>query len=86
MSEERKLMNPAELAKASHMRPGDPRIAMLAEVSGLKRVDRCYNEIKAAPGEEFITALFGWPLWRTIRTGPSTGWPCCMCSANGVRT
>ncbi|MCO5275240.1 MAG: lysophospholipid acyltransferase family protein [Flavobacteriales bacterium] len=58
MSEERKLMNPAELAKASHMRPGDPRIAMLAEVSGLKRLERFYNEIKAAPGEDFITALF----------------------------
>lgn len=58
MSEERKLMNPAELAKASHMRPGDPRITMLAEVSGLNRLERFYNEIKVGPGEDFITALF----------------------------
>ncbi len=58
MSEERKLVNPAELAKASHMRPGDPRIAMLSEVSGLNRLERFYNEIKVKPGEDFITALF----------------------------
>lgn len=51
-------MNPAELAKASHMRPGDPRITMLAEVSGLNRLERFYNEIKVGPGEDFITALF----------------------------
>ncbi len=58
MSEERKLMNPAELAKASHMKPGDPRIAVLAEVSGLKRLERFYNEIEIKPGEDFIAALF----------------------------
>jgi putative hemolysin len=58
MSEERKLMNPAELAKASHMKPGDPRIAVLSEVSGLNRLERFYNEIKVAPGDDFITALF----------------------------
>mgnify|MGYP001164689094 CR=1 FL=1 len=58
MSDERKLMNPAELAKASHMRPGDPRITMLAEVSGLNRLERFYNEIKVGPGEDFISALF----------------------------
>ena len=51
-------MNPAELAKASHMRPGDPRIAMLAEVSGLNRLERFYNEISVLPGEDFISALF----------------------------
>lgn len=56
--QDRKLMNPAELAKASHMRPGDPRITMLAEVSGLNRLERFYNEIKVAPGEDFIAALF----------------------------
>ncbi len=58
MPEDRKLMNPAELAKASHMRPGDPRISVLAEVSGLKRLERFYNEINVKPGEDFIAALF----------------------------
>lgn len=58
MEEERKLMNPAELAKASHMKPGDPRVAVLAEVSGLKRLEKFYNEIQVAPGEDFIAALF----------------------------
>jgi len=57
MAQERKLMHPAELAKASHMKPGDPRIAVLAEVSGLNRLERFYNEIKTAPGEDFIAAL-----------------------------
>lgn len=54
----KKLVDPAELAKASHMRPGDPRVALLAEVSGLKRLERFYNEIEQAPGQDFITALF----------------------------
>lgn len=54
----KKLVNPAELAKASHMRPGDPRIALLAEVSGLNRLERFYNEIEQRPGEDFIGALF----------------------------
>lgn len=54
----KKLMHPAELAKASHMRPGDPRIALLAEVSGLNRLERFYNEIEQREGEDFITALF----------------------------
>ncbi|MBX2984240.1 MAG: lysophospholipid acyltransferase family protein [Flavobacteriales bacterium] len=58
MAEERKLMHPAELAKASHMKPGDPRIAVLAEVSGLNRLERFYNEITVLPGEDFIAALF----------------------------
>ncbi len=51
-------MDPAELAKASHMRPGDPRVALLAEVSGLKRLERFYNEIEQAPGQDLIAALF----------------------------
>lgn len=54
----KKLVDPAELAKASHMRPGDPRIALLAEVSGLNRLERFYNEIEQAPGQDFISALF----------------------------
>ncbi|MCB0759001.1 MAG: hypothetical protein KDC01_11120, partial [Flavobacteriales bacterium] len=58
MGEDRKMMNPAELAKASHMRPGDPRFAVLAEVSGLNRLERFYNEISVLPGEDFIEALF----------------------------
>lgn len=56
--EERKLMNAAELAKASHMKPGDPRVALLSEVSGLKRLERFYSEIKPGPDEDFIEALF----------------------------
>jgi len=55
---DRKLVHPAELAKASHMRPGDPRIALLAEVSGLKRLERFYNEVEHRPGGDFIQALF----------------------------
>lgn len=58
MAEERKLVNPMELAKASHMRPGDPRIGMLAEVSGLNRLERLYKEISILPGEDFISTLF----------------------------
>ncbi len=40
------------------MRPGDPRIALLAEVSGLNRLERFYNEIEQGPDTDFITALF----------------------------
>ncbi len=58
MPPEKKLVHPADLAKASHMRPGDPRIAVLAEVSGLKRLERFYNEIELRPGGDFIEALF----------------------------
>ncbi len=58
MAEDRRLMHPAELAKASHMKPGDPRISVLAEVSGLNRLERFYNEISVLPGEDFIGALF----------------------------
>ena len=54
----KKLVDPVELAKASHMRPGDPRVALLAEVSGLKRLERFYNEIDQTSGQDFITALF----------------------------
>ncbi len=54
----KKLVDPTELAKASHMRPGDPRVTLLAEVSGLKRLERFYNEIEQAPGQDFIAALF----------------------------
>lgn len=54
----KKLMHPAELAKASHMRPGDPRITLLAEVSGLNRLERFYNEIEQREGQDFIAALF----------------------------
>lgn len=58
MAEDRRLMHPAELAKASHMKPGDPRISVLAEVSGLNRLERFYNEISVLAGEDFIGALF----------------------------
>lgn len=55
---EKKIMHPAELAKASHMKPGDPRVTLLAEVSGLRKLERFYNEIEIKPGQDFITALF----------------------------
>lgn len=51
-------MNPADLAKASHLRPGDPRIALLAEVSGLKKLERFYNTIEQKEGQDFIAACF----------------------------
>ncbi len=54
----KKLVQPAELAKASHMRPGDPRIAVLTEVSGLKRLERFYNEIDHLHDLEFTAAVF----------------------------
>lgn len=54
----KKLVDPTELAKASHMRPGDPRVTLLSEVSGLKRLERFYNEIQLKPGDDFIAALF----------------------------
>lgn len=58
MARDKKLMHPSELAKASHMRPGDPRISLLAEVSGLNRLERIYNELEKAPGSDFIKSLF----------------------------
>jgi putative hemolysin len=54
----KKIVHPSELAKASHMRPGDPRITLLAEVSGLNRLERFYNEMPQEPGTDFIQALF----------------------------
>jgi len=54
----KKIVHPSELAKASHMRPGDPRITLLSEVSGLNRLERFYNEVEQVPGTDFIKALF----------------------------
>jgi len=54
----KRLVQPAELAKASHMRPGDPRIDLLTEVSGLKRLERFYNEIKHLHDLEFAAGVF----------------------------
>lgn len=54
---EKRLVDPVELAKASHMRPGDPRIAMLVEVSGLRKLERVYNEVQDLKGEAFVAAL-----------------------------
>ncbi|MBK8500287.1 MAG: lysophospholipid acyltransferase family protein [Flavobacteriales bacterium] len=54
----KKLVQPAELAKASHMRPGDPRIAVLTEMSGLKRLERFYNEVQHLHDLEFAAAVF----------------------------
>ena len=54
----KRLVQPAELAKASHMRPGDPRISLLTEVSGLKRLERFYNEVQHLHDLEFTAAVF----------------------------
>lgn len=54
----KRLVQPTELAKASHMRPGDPRIALLTEVSGLKRLERFYNDIEHLHDLEFTAAVF----------------------------
>ena len=54
----KRLVQPAELAKASHMRPGDPRIGLLTEVSGLKRLERFYNEIQHLRDLEFAAGVF----------------------------
>jgi putative hemolysin len=54
----KKLVDPSELAKASHMRPGDPRISLLTEVSGLKRLERFYNSVESLHDLEFVAAVF----------------------------
>ncbi|MEO8588685.1 MAG: GNAT family N-acyltransferase [Flavobacteriales bacterium] len=54
----KRLVQPAELAKASHMRPGDPRIGLLTEMSGLKRLERFYNEIQHLQDLEFAAGVF----------------------------
>jgi len=54
----KKLVQPAELAKASHMRPGDPRIGVLTEVSGLKKLERFYNAIDDLHDLDFVAAVF----------------------------
>ncbi len=54
----KRLVQPGELAKASHMRPGDPRIALLTEVSGLKRLERFYNGIEDLHDLDFTNAVF----------------------------
>jgi putative hemolysin len=54
----KRLVQPAELAKASHMRPGDPRITLLTEVSGLKRLERFYNSIEDLHDLEFVDGVF----------------------------
>ncbi|MBL7940953.1 MAG: lysophospholipid acyltransferase family protein [Flavobacteriales bacterium] len=54
----KKLVQPAELAKASHMRPGDPRITLLTEVSGLKKLERFYNAIEDLHDLDFVAAVF----------------------------
>ncbi|MBK9149054.1 MAG: lysophospholipid acyltransferase family protein [Flavobacteriales bacterium] len=54
----KRIVAPAELAKASHMREGDPRIALLTEVSGLKRLERVYSNIAHLSDIEFTEAVF----------------------------
>lgn len=40
------------------MRPGDPRITLLTEVSGLKRLERFYNEIEHLRDLAFVAGVF----------------------------
>jgi putative hemolysin len=40
------------------MRPGDPRIALLTEVSGLKKLERFYNAIEDLQDLDFVAAVF----------------------------
>ncbi len=54
----KRLVQPSELAKASHMRPGDPRITLLTEVSGLKRLERFYSEVQHLHDREFAAEVF----------------------------
>lgn len=54
----KKLVQPVDLAKASHMRPGDPRITLLTEVSGLKKLDRFYSAIQDLHDLEFVAGVF----------------------------
>ncbi|MBK7555531.1 MAG: lysophospholipid acyltransferase family protein [Flavobacteriales bacterium] len=54
----KRLVEPAELAKASHMRPGDSRIAVFSEVSGINKLQRLYEVMEPAHGAEFISDLF----------------------------
>ncbi len=54
----KRLVDPSELAKASHMRPGDARISLLTEVSGLKRLERFYNDIKHLDDLAFADGVF----------------------------
>ncbi len=54
----KRLVEPADLAKASHMRPGDPRIALLTEVSGLKRLERIYASAAHLHDLDFCAAIF----------------------------
>lgn len=53
-----RLVDPVELAKASHMRPGDPRVALFTEVSGLKRLQRVYEEVSHLHDIAFVKAVF----------------------------
>lgn len=54
----KRMVDPSELAKASHMRPGDPRIGLLTEMSGLKKLERFYNEIQHLQDLEFVAGVF----------------------------
>jgi putative hemolysin len=54
----KRSVDPAELAKASHMRPGDPRVGLLMEVSGLKKLDRFYGDIEHLEDLDFVDAVF----------------------------
>lgn len=54
----KRLVDPTELAKASHMRPGDARISLLTEVSGLKRLERFYNDIRHLDDLDFADGVF----------------------------
>ncbi|MCB0793172.1 MAG: lysophospholipid acyltransferase family protein [Flavobacteriales bacterium] len=53
-----RMVDPTELARASHMRPGDPRITILSEVSGLNKLSRIYAQFGDLKDLDFIEAVF----------------------------
>lgn len=54
----KRMMDPADLAKASDLRPGDKRVALLTEVSGLKRLERFYEGIEHLHDLDFAKGVF----------------------------
>ncbi|MBK8340747.1 MAG: lysophospholipid acyltransferase family protein [Flavobacteriales bacterium] len=53
-----RIVDPADLARASHMRPGDPRITLLTEVSGLKGLQKIYEGARHLHDLDFVRAVF----------------------------
>ena len=54
----KRLLDPVELANASHMRLGDPRLILFKDVSGLNKLQQMYEVIGDLSDNAFIQALF----------------------------